>query len=49
MLGLMAAAWGWHISEFWLVAGLAGLLALMFLGYFFLGVKESRRRSNKQP
>lgn len=41
MLGLLAAAWGWHISEFWLVAGLAGLLAVMFLCYLFCGSGKS--------
>jgi hypothetical protein len=49
MLGLAAAAWGVNIAEFWLVAGLAALLAVMFLGFFCTGFKESRRRSNKQP
>jgi uncharacterized protein HemX len=49
MLGLTAAAWGLHISEYWLLAGLAALLAVMFLGYFFYDFKESRRRSHKQP
>ncbi len=49
MLGLAAAAWGVHISEFWLLAGLAGLLAVMVLGYFFTGFKASRRRSDQQP
>ena len=31
MLGLVAAAWGVHISKFWLSAGLIGLLGILLL------------------
>ena len=33
MLGLAAAAWGLKVTGTWLVIGLAGLLAVLFLVY----------------
>ncbi len=41
MLGLAAAAWGLDISGFWLLAGLAALLAVMGLGYLVNGSAQS--------
>jgi hypothetical protein len=49
MLGLLAAAWGLNISGYWLVALLAGLLVVMFLGYFFNGFGKSQGERHEQP
>lgn len=41
MLGLVAAAWGFPVTGIWLVAGLAGLAAVLFLVYWFGFVRGS--------
>ena len=52
MLGLAAAAWGVHIPGAWLVAILAGLLAVMLLLFFRAPVgtdKNSADNGNDKP
>jgi len=35
IVGLVAAAWGLHIPRVWLVAGLGGLLGILFFLWIF--------------
>ena len=42
MLGFVAAAWGIKITGIWLVVGLAGLLAVLYLIYCFGSVRGSK-------
>lgn len=49
MLGLLAAAWGLNLPKFWLVALLAGLLVVLFLGFFFSGSGKSRPERHEPP
>lgn len=52
LLGLVAAAWGLKITRIWLVAGLAGLLAVLFLVYFlgyYRGSQDQRGKDNEGP
>jgi len=44
MLGLAGAAWGLNITGTWLVIGLAGLLAVLFLAYGLGSVGGSRNQ-----
>ena len=46
MLGLGAAAWGFEITGIWLIAGLAGLLAVMFLVYYLGFLRASQDTSH---
>ncbi|MEJ2092086.1 MAG: hypothetical protein P8X65_07805 [Syntrophobacterales bacterium] len=50
MVGLAAAAWGLKVSGTWLVIGLAGLLAVLFLVYGLgpVGGSQSQRRDGQE-
>jgi hypothetical protein len=48
MLGLLGAAWGLKVSGVWLVAGLAGLFAVMVLLYVFNFFRGSQGKDGEQ-
>jgi len=50
MLGLAAAAWGLKVTGTWLVIGLAGLLAVLFLVYGLgsVGGSQNQRRDGRE-
>ena len=50
MLGLAAAAWGLKVTGTWLLIGLAGLLAVLFLVYGLgsVGGSQNQRRDDQE-